>query len=87
MELIDRLTPQCRPQFRSEENKINFLRSAVVCIKWAMIPVGSITSAKYTFNQLVTALREHLQLDLEIRSNITRRDHRFNDALKSEIMY
>ena len=64
--LIERLTPQCQPQFRSDSNKINYLRKAVLGFKWAMTPVGNIVTARYSFNGFVTALREHLQLEAEV---------------------
>lgn len=34
VEAIKRLPPQCRPQFRSGANKINFLREAVIVFKF-----------------------------------------------------
>ena len=67
IDLIERLSPQCQPQFRSDENKINYLRKAVMGFSWAMIPTGNIITAKYSFNGFVTALREHLQLENEVK--------------------
>ena len=60
IDIIERLTPQCQPQFRSDANKITYLRKAVMGFSWAMTPIGNIITAKYTFNGFVTALREHL---------------------------
>ena len=59
---IDLLTPQCHRDFRHESNKINWLRKAVIGVPWATIPLGHITSHRYSFNQFVTALREQIQL-------------------------
>ena len=47
---------------------IRFLRSAVLDREWAQSPVSNITTARYTFNSFVTALREQLQLQAEKRS-------------------
>ena len=66
VDLIERLTPQCQPQFRSDANKINYLRKAVLGFNWSMVPIGNIITAKYSFNGFVTALREHLQLENEV---------------------
>ena len=66
VDVIERLTPQCQPQFRSDANKINYLRKAVLGFNWSMTPIGNIITAKYTFNGFVTALREHLQLESEV---------------------
>lgn len=68
VDVIERLMPQCQPQFRSGANNITFLRRAVIAFKWAMTPIGSIITAKYTFTSFVNALREHLQLDSELSS-------------------
>ena len=70
--LVDRLnalTPQCPKNFRHDSNKIRFLRSAVVGHPWASRAVGQITTAKFTFNTFVTALREGLQLHEEETAN------------------
>ena len=66
VDLIERLTPQCQPQFRSGANKISYLRKAVLGFNWAMVPIGNIITAKYSFNSFVTALREHLQVENEV---------------------
>lgn len=62
---INTLTPQCPREFRSNKNKVRFLRSAVIKQRWADQAVGQITTAKLNYNQFVTALREQLQLHLE----------------------
>ena len=64
-ELVDKINsmvPQCPPEFRSEQNKIRFLRGSVLGMPWASNPIAQITTAKYSFNGFVTALRESLQL-------------------------
>lgn len=68
VDMIERLAPQCQPQFCSDVNKTNYLRKALIGFKWAMTPIRNIITAKYTFNGFVTALREHLQLDNELSS-------------------
>ena len=67
IDLIERLTPQCQLQFRSDANKINYLRKAVMGFSWAMTPIGNIITAKYYFNGFITALREHLQTENEVK--------------------
>ena len=64
--LIEELTPQCQPQFRSDANKISYLRKAVLSYEWAKGPISNIITARYTFNSFVTALRESIQLNNEI---------------------
>lgn len=65
VEHINVLTPQGPPNFRSENNKIRYLRHAVLTKPWAERAIGNITTAKYSFNSFVTALREQLQLEVE----------------------
>ena len=55
------LTPQCPRQFRSDDNKIRCLRSAVLQQDWATPALSQITTAKFTYNHFVTAVREQLQ--------------------------
>lgn len=59
---INVLAPQCPPNFRAEENNIRYLRSIVLDREWAQTPISKITTARYSFNELVTALRVQLQL-------------------------
>lgn len=40
VELVGSLTPQCQPQFRSDANKINLLRRAVLDFSWFLIPMA-----------------------------------------------
>ena len=64
---INRLTPQCPEGFRSEENKIQFLRDAVIGKDWASQAISQITTSQYCFKSFVSALREVLQYAEEIR--------------------
>ena len=68
VEYIERLAPQCPPGFRSNENKIRFLRSAVLGYEWALAPIRNIVTHRYKFNAFVTALHESLQLSNELKS-------------------
>ena len=72
--IIESMTPQCPPHFRSEPHKITYLRNAVLGQQWARTPISNIVTAQYTFNGFVTALRESMQLEEEIKS--ARSDHR-----------
>lgn len=65
VEHVNVLTPQGPPNFRSENNKIRFLRDAVLTKPWAERGIGNITTTMYSFNYFVTALREQLQFDIE----------------------
>ncbi len=67
VEHIERLVPQCPPGFRSNENKIRFLRKAVLGFDWALVPIRNIVSHRYKFNAFVTALHESLQLATELK--------------------
>ena len=57
---INVLTPQASPEFRSEEHKEIFLRKAVLHATWASTPIAQMTTARFTFNRFVTALREQI---------------------------
>jgi len=65
VEKINVLTPQCPAHFRSDENKLRFLRNAVIRQEWAQPAISQITTARFSYNALVTALREQLQLSEE----------------------
>jgi len=65
VEKINILTPQCPPNFRSEDNKTRFLRNAFLRHGWAEPAISQITTARFTYNAFVTALREQLQLSEE----------------------
>jgi len=62
VEKINVLTPQCPAHFRANENKLRFLRNAVIREEWAQPAISQITTARFSYNALVTALREQLQL-------------------------
>ena len=64
---INRLTPQFPEGFRSEENKMQFLRDAVIGREWASQAISQITTSKYSFSGFVSALREVLQYSEELR--------------------
>ena len=62
VEQIDDLSPQCRPSFRSDANKIEFLRKAVAEFEdWSRLPIQNIMFRQFSFNGFVTALHEAIQ--------------------------
>lgn len=65
---MDGLSPKCPPHFRTEAHKIRYLRSAVIGISRAKQPISDIGTSKYTFTSLITALKERLQLEEEIKN-------------------
>ena len=67
---INVLTPQASPEFRSEEHKKRFLRKAVLHAKWASTPIAQMTTARFSFNRFVTALREQIQFEEERRTSM-----------------
>lgn len=69
IETVEHLTPQCTPAFRSERNKIRFLRSAVLLQPWAKPAISQITVANYDFHQFATALHEGLTLAIETKEH------------------
>lgn len=62
---INALTPQAPPQFRSDEHKKRFLRKAVHTQSWTETPISQMTTLRFTFNRIFTALREQIQLEEE----------------------
>ncbi len=68
VEYIERLTPQCPVGFRSHENKIRFLCSAVLGYEWALTPIRRIVTHGYKFHGFGTALHESLNLSEELKS-------------------
>lgn len=62
VELNDLPTILCQPQSCSDGNKITFLRRSVHGLGWSLILIGIIITGRYTFDGLLTALRDHLQL-------------------------
>ena len=53
--------------FRSDENKILFLRKAVISCEWALSPIRNIVFHRYKFHAFVTALHESLRLSNELK--------------------
>lgn len=82
IDLMKRLSHHCQPQFRSDANEINYLRKAIIFLSMAMTPIVNIITAKYSLSGFQMALREHLQLQNEvkmvpassIRSRFTKKD-------------
>lgn len=66
--IIELMAPQCPPHFRSEPHKITYLKNAVIGQHWSRIPISNIVTSHFTFNGFVTALRESMQLEEEIKS-------------------
>ncbi len=58
---INKLTPQCQPDFRSEAHKTKYLRDALVSCSRARSPIENIVSMNYSYNQCITALHEKIQ--------------------------
>ena len=59
---ITNRTPQCPPNFRSEQNKIDFLRQAVIGNDWAknvLCNIGPSTRFQQFYLELATALQVH----------------------------
>lgn len=69
VEHVNILTPQYAYNFRSDINKIRFLPHAVLTQPWAERTISSITTAKFTLNSFVTALRKQLQLQIKKATN------------------
>ena len=67
VEYLELLTPQCPPGIRSDENKIRFLRKALLSYEWGLSPIRNIVSHRYTFHAFFTALHESLQLSNELK--------------------
>lgn len=65
MKRISILSTKCTPGFRSEANKILFIRSVMIDNTWAERAVRRITTVNLYYNGLVIALSEQLQLDEE----------------------
>lgn len=60
---IDKLAPQCHSEFRSDDHKINYLRKAAAEHKeWSAISIQRITSGKLSFNVIVAALWDSIQI-------------------------
>lgn len=66
IKLINTLVPQCPPAFRSDENKINFLRQAVVCEIWAKSAISEVDAEGVSWFQFTTDLHEAISLHREV---------------------
>lgn len=66
--LLEAMTPQCSPYFRSVSNKINYLLIAVISKRWPRTSTINIVTAHYTLKSFVTALRESRPLEEENKS-------------------
>ena len=65
---IEEMAPQCLPHFRSEPHKIGYFCKAVLVHTSSKTPKSNIVAAQYSFNGLITAIREHMLLEEEILS-------------------
>ena len=63
---INALAPQLPTGFGDDAHKTRYLRRAVLGQPFAQQPISQITSARYSFTQLTTALKENLQLREEL---------------------
>ena len=63
---INALAPQLPAGFGDDAHKTRYLRRAVLGHTFAQQPIAQITSARYTFTQFQTALKESLQLREEL---------------------
>ena len=63
--LIDRINavaPQSLMNFWDDGHKSRYLIRAVMRFDWAQQPIAQRSTARYTFSQFITSLRESLQL-------------------------
>lgn len=59
---IEEFTPQYHPKFRSDENKIGYIRSAVADFTpWSVVIIQVVTTSKWPTNQFFSELYEFLQ--------------------------
>ena len=58
VDLIEELIPACPLAFRSDDNKIDFHRRAVLPLPWAEQLIKQIVFARYKFRDFFLALRE-----------------------------
>ena len=63
---INALGPQLPQGFGDDAHKTRYLRRAVMGLKFAQQPISQLTTARYTFTQFTTALKESLQLMEEL---------------------
>jgi len=63
---IDSMVPQCPPAFRQDENKISFLRQAIIKESWATNAVTKVDAGNVSWSQFTTDLHAALSLRREI---------------------
>ena len=66
--IIEEMSPQCPPHFRSEPHRIGHHRNAVLGHSWSKTPISNIVTAQYSFNGFIKALREHMQRKEKIQN-------------------
>ena len=66
IQTIDKLVPQCPPTFRSGDNKINFLRKAVIGQEWAKLAIANVDSGDVSWGQFTTNLHAAMSLRKEM---------------------
>ena len=62
IETIDTLVPQCPEGFRSDQNKIRFLRHAVIDESWSMLPIAKVDTGTIDWHQFTTDLHASISL-------------------------
>jgi len=72
---IDSMVPQCPPAFRSDANKISFLRQAIIKQPWATHAVTKVDAGDVTWRQFTTDLHAALSLRREIDPGSDIRTH------------
>ena len=70
VEYLKYITPQQVEGFHSEFKKVRYLCNAVLGPRWTTEPLRSISKAQYTFDKLMLALNESIQLEREIEKNL-----------------
>jgi len=63
---IDSMVPQCPPAFRSDANKISFLRQALIKQPWATHAITKVDAGDVTWRQFTTDLHAALSLRREV---------------------
>ncbi len=63
---INAMAPQLPSGFGNDVHNTRYLRRAVMRYDWAKQPIASVTTARYTFTQSITALQESLQLNKDL---------------------
>ena len=65
---IDKLSPQCPPDFRQDAHKLSFLRAAVIGKPWAKVPITKADSGGISWNEFVTDLHAAISLETEMNT-------------------